>query len=388
MEILLPGYVQELLHRLQVANHEAYIVGGCVRDSLLGRTPHDWDMTTSALPEQIKSALSGVRILDTGIQHGTVTALTDQGEVEITTYRVDGTYSDGRRPDSVSFTRSLREDLARRDFTINALAYAPNVGVVDLFGGREDLQAGQIRCVGQPEQRFGEDALRIIRGLRFAATLGFSIEEKTAAAIRSLAPTLQRIAVERLQAELSRLLCAHPDPLFAAYPEVFQQLFRQPMQFLPVEGVAARLHLRLARLLAPLCAEDADAALEYLRYDNATRRAVRRLLAYQKTPLPPERPALRRLRGALGSELAGDLLLLRQDLGEDMQLQQALLQKILADGDCCTIGELAVNGEDLLAAGIPAGKQLGNTLQWLLEQVITDALPNQRSCLLQAFRSA
>ena len=202
MELALPCGAAYVLRALRAAGHEAYVVGGCVRDSLLGRVPVDWDVTTSALPEETKAVFSGAPVIETGIRHGTVTVLVDGEPVEITTYRVDGPYSDGRRPDSVAFTRSLREDLARRDFTVNAMAWSPETGLADPFGGADDLRGGVIRSVGDPARRFQEDALRILRALRFSAALGFSVEVKTAGALRAGRALLGKVSAERITAEL------------------------------------------------------------------------------------------------------------------------------------------------------------------------------------------
>ena len=221
MAFTLPSYVSLALEKLNNHGFEAYVVGGCVRDSLMGRAPNDWDITTDALPEQLLSTFAEYRVIPTGLQHGTVTVLIDDHPLEITTYRIDGTYSDNRHPDSVSFTRSLREDLARRDFTINALAYHPQTGIVDHFSGLADLDNRQIVCVGDPEKRFTEDALRILRALRFSAQFGFPIEKMTAKAIHRLAPLLRRIAVERVQSELVKLLCGeYVRDVMLAFPDV------------------------------------------------------------------------------------------------------------------------------------------------------------------------
>lgn len=216
MRIQLPEKVTKIIETLEAAGFEAYAVGGCVRDSILGRKPDDWDITTSAKPDQVKHLFQ--RTVDTGIKHGTVTVLLEREGFEVTTYRIDGAYEDGRHPSEVSFTASLREDLRRRDFTINAMAYNDKEGLVDLYGGLTDLEAGVIRCVGKAVERFDEDALRMLRAVRFSAQLGFWIEEETRAAIRLLAPNLQKISAERIQVELVKLVTSpHPDYLRTAY---------------------------------------------------------------------------------------------------------------------------------------------------------------------------
>ena len=225
MKIQLPSPVEQAIGRLNAAGYEAYAVGGCVRDSLMNRTPNDWDITTSATPEQTRAVFDGVSVIETGIRHGTVTVLLDGQPLDITTYRIDGSYSDSRHPDEVRFTASLKEDLARRDFTVNALAYHPNAGIVDCFGGVEDLTQNIIRCVGEPDKRFTEDALRVMRGVRFASQLSFSLEPATEISLRKHAPLLQKVAAERLRVELMKLLCG-PQVLkiLLDFPHVLGQL--------------------------------------------------------------------------------------------------------------------------------------------------------------------
>lgn len=216
MRIPVPQAVEEIIGKLNSHGFEAYAVGGCVRDSLLGRKPGDWDITTSATPQQVKALFH--RTIDTGILHGTVTIMKNHVGYEVTTYRVDGEYEDGRHPKSVEFTQDLKEDLCRRDFTVNAMAYSHETGVVDIFGGMEDLRRGVIRCVGNPKDRFSEDALRILRAIRFSAQLGFAIEEKTRAAIGEIAPNLLKVSKERIQAELTKLLLSpHPEKIREVY---------------------------------------------------------------------------------------------------------------------------------------------------------------------------
>ena len=216
MKLTIPEKAEKILRKLEANGYEAYVVGGCVRDSILGRRPDDWDITTSARPEQVKALFA--RTVDTGLKHGTVTVLMDKEGFEVTTYRLDGDYEDGRHPKEVSFTASLKEDLKRRDFTINAMAYHPDRGLVDLFRGMDDMADKVIRCVGDPLERFQEDALRILRAVRFSAQLGFSIEEKTRRGIEKLAPNLKLVSAERIQTELVKLLVSpHPDYLRTAY---------------------------------------------------------------------------------------------------------------------------------------------------------------------------
>lgn len=384
MPLMLPPYAQKALTMLHDAGFEAYAVGGCVRDSLLGLTPSDWDITTNARPEQTVAALAGIPTFETGVQHGTITALIEHQPVEITTYRIDGSYTDHRRPDSVTFTSSLREDLARRDFTVNALAYSPEDGILDLFGGAADLQEKTLRCVGDPDTRFREDALRVLRAVRFAATLGFSIASDTADSIRRCCPLLSQIARERISHELSRLLCGkNAEQVAAAFPEVISQCFPLlPSCQPPLGKVAPLLHLRLTMLLLPLSPEDAARALSALRYDKATVRHVHRLLSCRSLTVSPNRISVRRLLCQLGEPLFRDLLEIKSACGEQTVQQSAMLQKVINDADCYSLPQLAVNGCDLAALGL-VGSQIGRALQALLDAVIEDRLPNRKERLLK-----
>lgn len=383
MELTLPCGAAYVLRALRAAGHEAYVVGGCVRDSLLGRVPVDWDVTTSALPEETKAVFSGAPVIETGIRHGTVTVLVDGEPVEITTYRVDGPYSDGRRPDSVAFTRSLREDLARRDFTVNAMAWSPETGLADPFGGADDLRGRVIRCVGDPARRFGEDALRILRALRFSAALGFSVEAKTAGALRAGRALLGRVSAERIAAELVKLVCGENAPaVLRAFPEVIAQVLPAWDCAPDALGRApADPPVRLAMLFSSEAA--AEAALRRLKFDHRTLRAVKALLAFRSAPLGEDRPAARRMLRAVGPEGFRRLLAMRAAYGEPLAGVERTLGEVLADGDCWSLDALAVKGGDLLAAGVPAGPELGRTLSALLDAVVNGRCPNERAALLK-----
>lgn len=437
MLIHLPEDVKAILHTLQEAGYEAYAVGGCIRDSLLGRRPDDWDITTSAKPQETK-ALFG-RTIDTGIQHGTVTVMRHGRGYEVTTYRVDGEYEDGRHPKEVTFTASLKEDLRRRDFTVNAMAYNEEDGLVDLFGGRQDLEQKIIRCVGEANERFEEDALRIMRAVRFSAQLGFSIEERTKEAIRGHAEKLRQVSAERIQVELTKLVISpNPDFLRIAWetgitavvlPE-FDRLMEQPQNnphhcfsvgehtLHAMQAVRPDKCLRLAMLLhdvaKPLClttdAEGIDhfhghaqkgermaaQILKRLRYDNHTTELVSRLVKWHDVAIAPEKKAVRRAASRMGKELfplilevkAADLAAQsdyqRAEKQEWLEQLRSLYEEIEREGDCLTIKDLAVNGRDLIQAGITPGPQLGLALQQLLEIVLEDPEKNTREYLLSS----
>ena len=437
MLIHLPEDVKAILHTLQEAGYEAYAVGGCIRDSLLGRRPDDWDITTSAKPQETK-ALFG-KTIDTGIQHGTVTVMRHGRGYEVTTYRVDGEYEDGRHPKEVTFTASLKEDLRRRDFTVNAMAYNEKDGLVDLFGGRQDLEQKIIRCVGEANERFEEDALRIMRAVRFSAQLGFSIEERTKEAIRGHAERLRQVSAERIQVELTKLVISpNPDFLRIAWetgitavvlPE-FDRLMEQPQNnphhcfsvgehtLHAMQAVRPDKCLRLAMLLhdvaKPLClttdAEGIDhfhghaqkgermaaQILKRLRYDNHTTELVSRLVKWHDVAIAPEKKAVRRAASRMGKELfplilevkAADLAAQsdyqRAEKQEWLEQLRSLYEEIEREGDCLTIKDLAVNGRDLIQAGITPGPQLGLALQQLLEIVLEDPEKNTREYLLSS----
>ncbi len=437
--IRIPGKVTELIRTLGDNGFEAFAVGGCVRDSLLGRIPMDWDITTNALPQQVKSIFG--HTVDTGIAHGTVTVLLGGQPFEVTTYRIDGEYTDSRHPRSVSFTPSLREDLKRRDFTINAMAYSERGGLVDLFGGMVDLEGGVIRCVGDPRERFTEDALRIMRAVRFAAQLNFEIDPGTAAAIREFAPSLKRISAERIREELVKLLISdHPQRMWTLYklgitavilPEfdaAFEQMQNGPHHdetvgvhtLLALEKVRADKHLRLAMLLhdlaKPVCArmdEDgiwhfpehakegavlAEKILRRLKFDNETIRRVT-LLIREHSFYPEQTPAgVRRFIARTGEDMFEDYIAVkRADIaaqkndpsGERAAMTNRIEQigeQILLEGDCLKLKDLALSGQDLIGDGMEKGPMVGRVLAALLDLVLEDPGMNDREILLEKSR--
>ena len=383
MQFSLPPPVSTALSLLEGGGYEAYLVGGCVRDMLRGSVPNDFDMTTNARPEEILSVFRNFRTIETGMRHGTVTVLLDGMPLEITTYRVDGEYLDHRRPASVTFTASLYEDLSRRDFTVNAVAYHPGHGLLDPFGGQDDLAAGVIRAVGEPEVRFTEDALRILRALRFAARLGFSIEEETARAARALAPTLREIAAERVREELFGFLMAdHAAEVFRQYGDILFCVVPEANSAPLLSELPQVLPLRLAEFLLPCEDAGAAAVLQRLRADNQTVHSVCAVLRVYSSHLSADHAgACRLLRRIPRDAITMALLLRRIHKTEDRAVTE-MIDQILSSGDCYRIDMLAINGRDLIALGIPPGPGLGAALERAYEAVIECRVPNEKEALL------
>ena len=437
VKIKMPGKVNKIIGVLQEAGFEAYAVGGCIRDSLLGRTPNDWDITTSAKPMEVKALFS--HTIDTGIQHGTVTILLDREGFEVTTYRIDGEYEDGRHPKEVSFTGSLEEDLKRRDFTINALAYNETAGLIDIFEGQKDLKDGIIRCVGNAEERFTEDALRMLRATRFSAQLGYRIEENTLAAIHKLAGNLEKISAERIQTELLKLIVSpHPDYLRTAYEcgvtKVFFPEFDLAMETsqnhphhcynvgehilhslleIPADKVL-RLTMLLHDIAKPQCltvdekgithfhgheglgAEMSRVILRRLRMDNDTTDKVCRLVRFHDygNGVAPDRRIVRRAVNKIGEDLFADFLLVKKAdlLAQSMYLREEKLSNLAAwdacyreireAEECVSLRTLAVNGKDLIAAGLQPGRELGDILKQLLDEVLENPEKNEKDYLI------
>ncbi len=431
-----PPYARRALDRLTEAGYEAWLVGGCVRDHLLGRVPLDYDITTAALPQQTEEVFAGERVVETGLKHGTVMVVLEGNPVEITTFRVDGSYTDARHPDRVTFARTLREDAARRDFTVNAMAWHPDRGLWDGFGGMEDLKNRTIRCVGDPESRFREDGLRILRAVRFASVLDFTLDPDTSAAARRTAPLLGKTAAERLWAEMEKLLCGpaagrvlceYPDILGIVIPELlpmkgFDQrnehhcfdLLRHTAA--AVDGIAPDPVLRLTMLLhdvgkpetftmgedgqghfyghARRSVELAEAVLLRLRVPNRVRERVCTLIRYHDTPLEAVPGKVRRWLNRLGEDTFFDLIAVHRadtlalapayhSRTEALDETAALARSILSETPCLTLRDLAVGGRDLLAMGY-AGPAVGRALRFLLDRVLEGTLPNEREALLAA----
>ena len=432
MTIRMDEGAAELLDTLHKAGYAAYVVGGCVRDSLLGLTPHDWDLCTSALPQQVMELFGAQRCIPTGLQHGTVTVKQSGALYEITTFRTEGTYTDGRHPDEVHFVPDVREDLARRDLTINAMAYNEKEGLVDPFGGQADLQSGIVRAVGVPRQRFTEDALRILRLYRFAARFGFAIDPPTAQAAQELCAHLDCVSVERIEEELAKLL-ASPAPaayldekiLLVILPELSSEALAAAKPVVDAcPAGAENLPVRLAALLLSLGEDGIRRTLKRLRCSNAlieeaavlvreargcdgsflfghdSGHSIARPIAFGNR-VPPQRTVLRETTVTPGFTIYARRLLGKYNLctvqrlaalGTALQPEHAadfaalseLAEQLDADGVCCRVSQLAVNGRDLMAAGVPAGPGIRKVLEALLDGVIREEYPNERQALLAA----
>ena len=408
MKLTLDPGAAALLDTLHAAGYAAYAVGGCVRDSLLGRTAHDWDLCTSALPQQVMELFGAEQCIPTGLQHGTVTVKYGGQLYETTTFRTEGSYTDGRHPDAVQFVPDVREDLARRDFTINAMAYNEAEGLVDPFGGQKDLQNGLLRAVGEPQQRFTEDALRILRLYRFAARFGFALDAATARAARQLAPHLDCISAERIQEELAKLLAA-PQPGAYLEPAVLAVVLPE---LTPAALDAAKpvvnacpageenLPVRWAALLGALGEADTRRVLKRLRCSNAcieeTAVLVRETagegvcgsFSEEKASAHPGDIPLRQLLGRYGlctvERLCALCAALHPQAAPACALAAQRARQLEADGVCCRVSQLAVNGRDLMAAGIPADPALRRVLEALLDGVIRAEYPNEKPALLAA----
>ena len=397
MTIRMDEGAAELLDTLHRAGYAAYVVGGCVRDSLLGLTPHDWDLCTSALPQQGMELFGEEKCIPTGLQHGTVTVKQGGGLYEITTFRTEGAYTDGRHPDEVHFVPDVREDLARRDFTINAMAYNAKEGLVDPFGGQDDLQSGILRAVGVPHQRFTEDALRILRLYRFAARFGFAIDPPTAQAAQELCAHLDCVSVERIEEELAKLLSA---PAPAAYLD--KKILGVVLPELSPEALAAAkpvvdacpageraLPVRLAALLLSLGEDGTRRTLRRLRCSNACIEETAVLVREVVSGVPVSlniyaRRLLGRYNLCTVQRLAALGTALQPERSADFAALSELAEQLDADGVCCRVSQLAVNGRDLMAAGVPAGPGIRKVLEALLDGVIREEYPNERQALLIA----
>lgn len=382
--IPMPPQVERIIERLRQEGFEAYAVGGCVRDTLLGREPGDWDITTSALPQEVKQLFR--RTIDTGIQHGTVTVLMDRQGYEVTTYRIDGEYEDGRHPREVAFTSELLEDLKRRDFTINAMAYSHETGIVDAFDGIGDLKQKIIRCVGEARERFEEDALRILRAIRFSAQLDFAIEEQTYHAIARIAPNIARVSKERIQVELTKLLCSvHPEKIRQVYETGISRYISPEFAALPwqefegMPGLSAEKYARWADFLRLTAPESAVRTLKDLKLDNDTINKVQTLVAWAGKEIPAEEPAVRRAMSGMLPEV-WDVLVELNSYGDEIR---RLTEKIRARGDCLDLKHLAVGGQDLITAGVSPGKEMGQILKRLLALVLEEPEKNKKEVLLE-----
>jgi len=442
IQIKLPMGVRYIIEMLAARGFEAYAVGGCVRDSMMGRVPADWDITTAASPEDVLDVFKAHRVIPTGIKHGTVTVLCKGGQFEVTTYRVDGLYTDGRRPENVTFTASLEEDLKRRDFTINAMAYNEEKGLQDFFGGAEDLARKVVRCVGDPRERFAEDYLRMLRAYRFAAVLGFDLEPSVVAAIAEKRSRIKAISAERIQVELNKLLLSENFPMIRAFLEVMADdllpelaATRGVVQNNPfhcydvyehtlavMESAENVLTMKLAALLHDVgkvrcCVEDengifhfhkheaksaemASAILKRLKYDNETMDMVVNIIRFHGYGFRPERRTMKRLIGKFGVRQARCLLAFyhADTLGKSAFAKEkhlpvaeacmALFDEVVASGEPCSLVDLAVNGKDVMEiCGVAAGREVGEMLRALLEQVQSDPAANTRERLVEMMQT-
>ena len=432
----IPGGVRHILQTLADAGFEAHLVGGCVRDLLRRVEPHDWDICTSALPEETERCFADRRVIETGLKHGTVTVLEEGEPYEITTYRTEGPYSDSRRPDFVCFVSNLEEDLARRDFTMNAIAMDLQGNLRDPYGSADDIKSRLIRCVGEPDQRFQEDGLRVMRALRFAAVFGYEIEERTARAVHENRAMLDRVAAERINTELCKLLVGqNAGEVLWQYPDVFCQFWPElgPLVTLEqnnpwhcwggwehtiraLEEAPADVTLRLAMLLHDIgkpaykstdekgidhfyghpavSAQLADKMLRALKFDNKTRERVVLLVERHDVQLLPRSQVIRRWLNRLSPEAFFQLLDIKRadNMGQapekvrdrlaELNVIRAKAERILAERQCLTLKDLAVNGRDVIAAGIGPGPEVGRVLERLLDRVLSGEIPNKRKVLL------
>lgn len=435
VHITIPAHARLVMQRLEDAGYEAYVVGGCVRNALLGIPPNDWDMTTAARPEEMQVCFSDLHVIETGLKHGTLTVMVDGEPIEVTTYRNDGEYADNRHPVSVTFSTEIGEDLARRDFTVNAMAYHHERGLVDLFGGRADLDARVIRCVGDPTTRFREDGLRILRALRFASVLDFSIDPETSAAVHACAHLLDNIAAERIREEFCKLICGkgavrilreYIDVIGRFLPELsacvgFEQntkyhcfdVFEHTLAALSVcrGGLLEHLAVLFHDIGKPLCYTEDESGGHFkghavesvrmvreitqrLRFDNKTSERLALLVDYHDREIPPTLPSVKRLMRKMSDE---DISILMEVKRADRlahaplystpspTLEQIprLVAEIRAADACLSLASLAVKGDDLMAIGVPKGRRIGLLLGALLDDVIEERLPNEREALLR-----
>lgn len=433
--ISIPADAKTILDKLNNAGFEAYVVGGCVRDSILGRVPGDWDICTNALPEQTMQVFEGFHVIPTGLQHGTVTVMINNNGYEITTYRIDGSYSDGRHPDSVSFTGNLKEDLARRDFTVNAMAYSEKDGIMDFYGGMDDIRNGIIRCVGNPQERFTEDALRIMRAVRFAAVLGFEIEENTANAMKELHKNLDLVANERINVEFNKMLGSNnPARFLDEYDYLFFHIIPELVlmkgceQNNPYHIYDVWHHtlevvkntspnnsiLRLAALLhdsgkphvyteadgvghfyghAEKSVEIAGKVMKRLKYSNEQISEVLTLVKYHDTPIVPTKKFVRRMLSKMERTTFEKLLCLsfadvmgqsgknRAERLESISEVRQILAEFDAENECFSLKHLKIDGDDLIKMGVKQGRQIGEILNTLFALVLDEKLENEENAL-------
>ena len=437
MKIILPSNIEYVLTTLENNGYEAYIVGGCVRDFLLGKTPYDYDVTTNATPEQVKACFLKNKVIETGLKHGTVTVLTDDGNVEITTYRIDGDYKDNRHPDKVIFSANIEDDVKRRDFTVNSIAYNPQKGFVDLFNGRDDIETGIITCVGNPDERFNEDALRILRALRFASVLGFDISSETSDSIHRNKNLINNVSVERIWSEFKKILCGknahiileeYVDVIGVFIPEILKTVgFEQNNPYhcydvfkhtvVAIKNSPYNVIIRLAAFFhdigkphtyftdekgighfyshAKVSEKIVYDVLLRLKSDNFTREKVCMLVRYHDRQIEETTKAVKRLLTKLSFDDVRSLLLLKRcdTLGQTPEIHNErcayldrigkLVDKIENEGACLSLRTLEINGNDIKTLGITEGKLIGKILNSALKSVIDEKIPNDKNMLLE-----
>ena len=388
-KIELPKYIKSLIDLLNSKGYEAYAVGGCVRDCVMGRLPNDFDMTTNATPDEMLTVFCEYKVIETGLKHGTLTVIWENIPVEITTYRVDGEYHDSRHPDKVYFTRNLKDDVSRRDFTVNAMAYNDKTGIVDFYGGIDDIKKKLIMAVGDADKRFKEDALRIIRALRFASVLGFDIEEKTAFAAIENAELLKSISAERINVELKKLLQGnnainilkeYSDILVFVSPEMFSSCTEKLKK---LSTAPDDVNVFFAFLLTDSTEKEANEALSCLKFSNAERKEITGLLSLQKKDVPKNKIEMKLFISETDMELIPKYLMLLFALGVEASSAEKYYAEIRDNKECVYISDLKVNGNDLSKAGIQKGEKIGQALKFILRSVISGEVENKKEELLE-----
>ncbi|MBE6695288.1 MAG: CCA tRNA nucleotidyltransferase [Ruminococcaceae bacterium] len=388
-KIELPKYIKSLIDLLNSKGYEAYAVGGCVRDCVMGRLPNDFDMTTNATPDEMLTVFCEYKVIETGLKHGTLTVISENIPVEITTYRVDGEYHDSRHPDKVYFTRNLKDDVSRRDFTVNAMAYNDKTGIVDFYGGIDDIKKKLIMAVGDADKRFKEDALRIIRALRFASVLGFDIEEKTAFAASENAELLKNISAERINVELKKLLLGknaikilkeHSDILAFVSPEMFSSCTEKLKK---LSTAPDDVNVFFAFLLTDSTEKEANEALSRLKFSNAERKEITELLSLQKKDIPKNKIEMKFFISETYIELIPKYFMLLSALGKGTSSAEKYYAEIRDNKECVYISDLKVNGNDLSKTGISKGEKIGQALKFLLRAVISGEVENKKEELLE-----
>lgn len=387
-----------VLERLEDSGYKAYLVGGCLRDMMMGRRPHDFDIATSAEPETVMSIFSDFEVIPTGIKHGTVTVMVDGEPIEITTFRKDSDYSDGRRPDSITFTDKIEDDLSRRDFTINAMAFGLDGEIVDPFGGKSDIKSRVIRTVGSAEDRFSEDGLRILRAIRFASVLGFTIERETKEAIHKLSRMLDKVSFERVFSEMSKIILSEkPSVQFREFKDVFSRVapeldkikdFEHTLE--TIDRVEPEIALRFTALLHTLGEEQADSVLRKLKSDGVTIQKVTKLVRFFNTDIDSSKVAVKKLMSKMGESDFFSLIKLKiaDEPEKTVELEKAkqIAEKVIADKECFKLKDMAVKGDDLIKSGIAMGPEIGKTLNMLLDKVISEEVANDKDSLMQIIK--